>query len=164
MRPACRRGHAALRVSMGLAGLALLLTLAGARPVWARGGDCVFRSSGQLLLAFGSLDPGRASSLQQRATATRREDLEAGDCARGKAMRILVEGGQHDLGGRLRMKHALRNDAYLRYTVQAQPTVQAGPGNGRYLGFELIGRLDPADFANAPGGVYSDTLRLSVRP
>ncbi len=160
--------HAATRAagsSAGLVLLALWLTLGlGTPPAWARGTDCAFRTGGTLVLAFGVLDPSAARQVQQRATASRGEDLDVGDCAPGALMRIRVEGGQHDAGGQLRMRHTLRPDAFLPYTVQVSPTAQRGPGNRVYLDLDLAGRLNPADVAQARGGSYSDTLRISVSP
>lgn len=148
----------------GLALLALCLAFALGTPAWARGSDCAFRTGGALVLAFGVLDPSAAGQARQRAAASRAEDFEVGDCAPGITMRIRVEGGQHDAGGQLRMRHTLRQDAFLTYTVQVTPTAQRGPGNQLYLDLDLAGRLDPADIAQARGGTYSDTLRISVNP
>ncbi len=147
-----------------LAGLVLLAALAVMEPAWARGSDCVFRSAGRIVLAFGALDPSRGWAVQQSAGAARQEDLEAGDCAPGQTLRLRVEGGLHDDRRGLRMKHALRPDAYLRYAVRITPTSQRGPGNRNYLSFQLTGDIQPADLADAPGGLYSDELRLSVTP
>lgn len=142
----------------------LALWAATGTPVWARGNDCSFRSSSTLLLDFGTLDPSAASRAQQRAAAARAEDLQAGDCAPGAQMRIQVEGGLHDAGGQLRMRHIARADTFLRYAVQVEPALQRGPGNQRFLTFELVGRLETTDVAAAPGGAYQDILRLTVTP
>jgi hypothetical protein len=144
--------------------LGLLLWAGPSAPVWARGNDCVFRTGTALVLGFGVLDPSAARRVQQQATAARGEDLQAGDCAPGVQMRIQIEGGQHDAGGQLRMRHATRPDTFLRYTVQVTPVLQRGPGNQRYVGFELLGQLEAADIAVARGGTYQDTLRISVLP
>ncbi|MEY4713068.1 MAG: hypothetical protein RIS88_2518 [Pseudomonadota bacterium] len=145
--------------------LGLLLWAGLGSAAWALGSDCAFRTGGGLVLGFGILDPSAARGVQQQqAVAPRRDDLEAGDCAPGFRMRIQVEGGQHDLGGQLRMKHTTRPDAFLRYAVQVEPSTQQGPGKRRYVGFDLLGRLDAADIATARGGVYQDTLRVSVFP
>ena len=148
----------------GLAGLALLAALTITDPTWARGSNCVFRSPSQVLLTFGPLDPSRGFAIQQRATAARNEDLDVGDCAPGQTMTLRVEGGQHDATGRLRMQHALRPNTYLRYAVRIAPSVQRAPGNGSYISLQLTGTVEPADLADAPAGVYSDVLRLSVTP
>ncbi len=147
-----------------LAGLALLAALTLTPPTWARGNNCVFRSPSQILLLFGPLDPSRGFSVQQRATAARNEDLDVGDCAPGQTMTLRVEGGQHDAAGRQRMQHALHPNTYLRYAVRIAPTAQRAPGNGRYISFQLTGSIEPADLADAPAGVYSDVLRVSVTP
>lgn len=144
--------------------LSLLLWAGLGSTAWALGSDCAFRTGGGLVMGFGILDPSAAHGVQQRATAPRRDDLEAGDCAPGFRMRIQVEGGQHDFGGQLRMKHITRPDAFLRYSVQVEPSTQQGPGNRRYVGFDLLGRLEATDIATARGGVYRDTLRISVFP
>lgn len=175
MTGAVRHGHlsrrtpgrpwlASLALPAALAALAAMATLAGSGRAWAKGTDCAFRSAESPLLNFGVLNPSQGLPVLQRATAPRGEALEAGDCTRGAQMRIQVEGGLHEAGGRLRMKHVSRQDTYLRYTVQVLPAVQRGPGNGRYLSFELVGRIESADIAAAPGGSYSDLLRISVLP
>jgi hypothetical protein len=138
-----------------LAGLALLAALTATPPTEARGNNCVFRSPSQLLISFGPLDPSRGFAVQQRATAVRNEDLDVGDCAPGLT---------HDAAGRQRMQHALRPNTYLRYAVRIAPTVQRAPGNGRYISLQLAASIEPADLADAPAGVYSDVLRLSVIP
>lgn len=147
-----------------LAALALAAAFLTAGGAWARGSDCVFRSAGQIVLAFGVLDPSRGWRVEQRATALSSEDLQVGDCAPGQTLRLRVEGGLHDAGGTMRMKHALLPGTYLRYTARVTPTVQRGPGNRSYIRFELTGDIQPADLADAPGGAYSDVLRLSVTP
>jgi len=147
-----------------LASLVLLATLTVNPPAWARGSNCVFRSPSQVLLGFGILDPSRGFAVQQRATAARTEDLDVGDCAPGQTLTLRVEGGQHDAAGRLRMQHALRPNTYLRYAVRIAPSVQRAPGNGRYISLQLTGTVEPADLADAPAGLYSDVLRLSVTP
>ena len=147
-----------------LASLALLATLIATPTAWARGNNCVFRSSIQIQLSFGTLDPSRGFAAQQRATAARTEDLDVGDCAPGQRMTLRVEGGQHDAAGRLRMQHALRPNSYLPYAVRLTPTVQRAPGNGRYISLQLTGTVEPADLADAPAGPYSDVLSLSVTP
>ena len=147
-----------------LAGLALVAALTVTPPTWARGTNCLFRSSSQILLTFGPLDPSRGFSVQQSATAARNEDLDVGDCAPSQTMTLRVEGGQHDAAGRQRMQHALRPNTFLRYAVRIAPTVQRAPGNGRYISFQLTGNIEPADLADAPAGVYSDVLRVSVTP
>jgi len=147
-----------------LASLALLATLIATPPAWARGNNCVFRSSIQIQLGFGTLDPSRGFAVQQRATAARNEDLDVGDCAPGQRMTLRVEGGQHDAAGRLRMQHALRPNSYLPYAVSLTPTVQRAPGNGNYISLQLTGSIEPADLADAPAGLYSDVLLLSVTP
>lgn len=159
----CLRLHALRGLGL-LPSLVLGTALGLCAPAWARGGDCVFLSGNPLVLVFGVLDPSVMTRIQQRASATRAEDRQAGDCARGTQMQIQVEGGQHDAAGRLRMKHTARHDAYLPYAVQATPATQRGPGNRRYLAFDLVGRIEPADIATARGGTYSDTLRISVTP
>ena len=147
-----------------LTSLALLATLTATPPTWARGSNCVFRSPSQVLLGFGTLDPSRGFAVQQRATAARSEDLDVGDCAPGQTLTLRVEGGQHDAAGRLRMQHALRPNHYLPYAVRLTPTIQRAPGNGRYISFQLTGSIEPADLADAPAGLYSDVLRVSVTP
>ena len=147
-----------------LAGIGLLLGASLNSPAWGRGKDCAFRTGTSPILAFGVLDPSAARAVQQRATAVRNEDLEAGDCAPGAQMRIQVDGGLHDAGGRLRMRHAIRPDAFLPYAVQVDPVMRQGPGKQRYIGFALAGRLEAADIAAARGGTYHDTLRISVFP
>jgi len=147
-----------------LAGVGLLLWIGLHAPAGARGNDCSFRTGSAIVLGFGVLDPSAARVVQQRATAARREDLEAGDCAPGVPMRIQIEGGLHDAGGQLRMRHSTRPDAFLRYAVQVDPATQRGPGNQRYLALELAGRIEAADIATARGGTYHDTLRISVFP
>lgn len=147
-----------------LACVGLLLWSSLHATAWARGNDCAFRTGSAIVLSFGVLDPSAARAVQQRATAARREDLEAGDCAPGVPMRIQVEGGLHDAGSQLRMRHSTRPDAFLRYAVQVDPAAQRGPGNQRYVALELAGRIEAADLANARGGTYQDTLRISVFP
>ena len=147
-----------------LAGLALLAALTATPPTEARGNNCVFRSPSQLLISFGPLDPSRGFAVQQRAIPVRNEDLDVGDCAPGLTMTLRIEGGQHDAAGRQRMQHALRPNTYLRYAVRIAPTVQRAPGNGRYISLQLAASIEPADLADAPAGVYSDVLRLSVIP
>lgn len=142
----------------------LLLGAAIVGPAWGRGGDCVFRTGTSLALGFGVIDPSIPQSIQQQASAPGVEDTQAGDCAPGRQMRIQVDGGQHDAGGQLRMKHNAGHEAYLRYAVQVTPTALRAPGNQRYIGMQLQGRLEPGDIATARGGTYSDTLRISVLP
>lgn len=161
----CQHGHPIGRRHLhdAAVGLALLAALVVASPAQARAKNCSFQSNGQLQLAFGKLLPSQGAPVQQRATAARPEDLSAGDCVASARMRIQVDGGANDAGGRLRMKHSA-SAHYLRYTVQVSPSSLAGPGNKRYVTFELQGAIDAADLANAPSGLYQDQLRISVIP
>ena len=147
-----------------LAGFVLGGPLLSPPAAWAKGNECSFRSTGQLWLAFGTLDPSQAVRVQSAATAIRSMDLEAGDCARGQRMRVTAVRGLHNLGQQLRMQNGSGGNAYLRYTVQITPDTTRGPGNGTYTPFSLQGIIEPADLAAAPAGTYRDALQISVTP
>lgn len=166
MKPAPTQGHHrfAWVAPTCLAGLALGGGLLVTPAAWAKGNDCSFRSTGQLALAFGALDPSQAARVQRTATAAQSSDLEAGDCARGQTMRITAVRGLHNLGQQLRLQNGSIGNAYLRYAVQITPDAPRGPGNGAYARFSLQGIIEPSDIAAAPAGTYHDMLQISVTP
>lgn len=131
--------------------LATTALLGGTLPAYAKGNDCSFQVKG-LSLSFGVLNPGSGAN----AIAPVSGRSTAGDCAPGQTMTIAGDNGSRNL------KNATGD--LIPYSLEGLPQSRSGPGNDNYVPFTFSGVIQWSDYANAPAGVYSDTVIISVTP
>lgn len=135
-------------------------TLAAAGPAaLANNGNCFFRASGTMALAFGSLDPSSGTTVSATVTAATLQADQAGDC-RNVTLSINADNGQNFGGGSRRLSNGTD---FIAYSL-ALPANYAAPGNNRWLTFTFTGSITGTAYQDASVGSYSDTVILSVTP
>lgn len=119
---------------------------------------CHFTNRGPTLLPFGSIDPGASTA----ATVTAQTTFRCNGASRNVSYFISSDDGLSPAGGQPRMRHALQPGQYLPYRLEF-PNAGSAPKN-EIRTLTVTGRIEPADFANAIAGQYSDTVILTIEP
>ncbi|WP_309679282.1 hypothetical protein [Polaromonas sp.] len=140
-----------------LNGIVASLALWGAAlPVYAVGNNCSFRTKG-LIMSFGNLNPSSGSDVLVAVLGA----STAGDCANGQTMMISGDNGLNFNGNR-NLRSGTGN--LIAYSLVGLPQSSGAPGNGNYVPFTFNGSILWSDYANAPAGIYADTVIISVSP
>jgi spore coat protein U-like protein len=86
-----------------------------------------------------------------------------GDCQpANQTLQITADNGLNFSGSR-RLKNVASAD-FIAYSLTALPLTLPKPGNNAFLTFTFSGTVVGSAYANAPAGVYSDTVLISVNP
>lgn len=144
-----------LRLITRCLGTALLLGVAVAAH--ANGNNCLFQSKG-LFMSFGTLDPSSGRDVVVAVSGAN----TAGDCAPGQPMTISGDNGLNYNGSR--NMRSLATGTLIPYSLNGLPLNLSGPGNGSYAPFSFNGTVLWSAYANAPAGLYTDTVIISVTP
>jgi spore coat protein U-like protein len=123
--------------------------------------DCVFRGGG-LALTFGNLDPSSNLDVRKPVTVSTALANEAGDChppAQPMAVEILDGASSRQM----------RNGGdTIAYTITGLPVTLSRPGNNSWAVWLQPGAVEGiiqwSAYANAPAGLYQDTITLVVTP
>jgi len=141
--------------------LGAVLLLAAGRPAFGRDLVCEFQATG-LALAFGNLDPSNAVQVTKAVTAVNTNADRVGDCnALGATLTVQV------IGASSRQLTNLATGASIPYSIGGYPVTLAQPGNNRYalfLNAAMVGVIPAGSYADAPAGLYQDTVTISVTP
>ncbi len=145
--------------SRSSAALACAGLLAAAMPAYSgnpgnTGINCVFRTSGTVGLAFGTLDP----SVGGVRTAT--ASVEVGDCNGQQTMTVTVDQGLRSN----RTMQRLSGTETIQYSV-GPATIQggpSGPGNNAYKTATFTGTVLPGAYLDAVAGTYYDRLIVTL--
>ena len=145
---------------------ALALSLWLTAPAGAANGSCEFRARG-LSLNFGVLDPSSHASVSSPVVpSTSLADL-AGDCNTAGPMTISIAGSSsRQLAG--------PGGGTINYTITGLPVSLPKPGNSpgssgkNYVPWfnpgQLQGVIQWSAYADAPAGLYSDTVTVVITP
>ena len=135
--------------------VAVLLACTSAQAV---NGNCEFRVVGTMSMSFGTIDP--SSTTAAIATITPGQVAQIGSC-RNVTMSVTADQGRNFSGSRRLALGA--GAAFIPYSLTL-PANRPGPGNNNWVDLEITGTIAPADFQNAPAGVYSDSVVITVSP
>jgi hypothetical protein len=139
--------------------LAALLLACGV-PAHGKDSACEFKAVG-LALAFGTLDPSNPIEVIKPVQAVNVGAGTVGDCSiAAGTMTVSVIGST---------SRQLTNGAggAIAYELRGFPLAMPQPGNKVYANFlsvDLTGRIAAGAYADAPAGIYWDTVTLSVTP
>jgi spore coat protein U-like protein len=85
-------------------------------------------------------------------------------CTKGMTFNVTDNNGTNFSGGNRRMKHATLAE-YIPYSFAYSPTTGTGTGkNGVAQTIAITSAVALADFQDATGGSYSDTVIITVAP
>lgn len=128
--------------------------MAAATPAHSNGSTCLFRVSGTIGLAFGTLDP----SVGGPKTAT--GSVEVGDCNGSQVMVVTIDQGQR---GNRTMIRDLGTET-IAYSIGAVTIAggSAGPGNGAYKVASFTGTVQASAYLDAVAGTYRDRLVVTL--
>ena len=123
-------------------------------PAYSNGSNCLFRASGTVGLAFGSMDP----SVGGPRTAT--GQVEVGDCNGPQMMLVTIDQGQR---GNRTMLRDLGTET-IAYSIGAVTIAggSTGPGNNSYKVASFTGTVQASAYLGAVAGTYRDRLIVTL--
>ena len=147
---------------------ALAVSLWAASSAHAGGTTCLFRATGTITIAFGSLDPSTGSNAVANASVGTVGADEVGDCNPTSAnMQMAVGNGQNYSGGSRRLRSGTN---YIPYSVSFSgwsgtgPFTRARPGNNTWVTLTMTATILGTDYQDAPAGTYTDSVVLTLTP
>jgi hypothetical protein len=133
----------------------LLVSLVLCHPVFAKNRACKFQVTSDLKLNFGVIDPSSVAPVSAPVVAVTVGSDQAGDC---KKLTMTVAART---GTVLQLTNG--TGGVIPYSLTTFTT--AAPGNNKYSQVVLQGTITPANFQNAPAGLYSQSnVVLDVSP
>lgn len=135
-------------------------------PSWAADAVCQFQARG-LNLNFGALDPSSNASTNYPVVAATTFANMAGDCTGTGNMTISIVGSAS--------RQLVSGANTINYTITGFPislpkpgnAPQGNPGSGYISWFapnQIQGTIQWSAYADAPAGIYSDSVTISVTP
>ncbi|NPC58065.1 spore coat protein U domain-containing protein [Caenimonas soli] len=130
--------------------------MAAAMPAYSNGSNCLFRVSGTVGLAFGTLDPSVGGPKSVTGS------VEVGDCNAVQLMAISIDQGQR---GNRTMIRDLGTET-IAYSIGAVTFAggNAGPGNNNFKVASFMGTVQASAYLGAVAGTYRDRLILTLTP
>lgn len=138
---------------------------------WAAGSVCEFRALGGLALEFGTLDPS-INQPAQATLATNNLSNMAGNCNGPGNMTISIVGSTS--------RQLVSGANTINYTITGLPISIPKPGNAPsgneppgnpdkgyitwFIPSQIVGIIPWNAFADAPAGVYSDSVTIDISP
>lgn len=121
---------------------------------------CRITGSTNLTLAFGTIEPASATN----ATASASTTIRCAGTDKFATYSFTAGDGQNPLGaGERRMRHGAVMTEFLSYALSVSPA-SATIAKGATLLITFTGTITPAEFQNAVGGSYSDTVAITLTP
>jgi hypothetical protein len=120
--------------------------------------NCRFQSANGAVLSFGAIDPSSASN----ATASTTLVIRCTGSSATASYSITTNDGLHASGpGQPRLQNTTAATNFMAYTIA--PVNGTTPKNTN-TNVNITGTITVANFQNALGGAYSDTVTLTLSP
>lgn len=84
-------------------------------------------------------------------------------CTNGTTWTITDDDGLHEAAGSHRMQHATSLTDYIPYSF-TYTTTGTGSGRNTTINMDIAGQVAAADYLDALGGNYADTVTLTINP
>jgi spore coat protein U-like protein len=122
--------------------------------------SCRITGQSSLTLPFGNVDPASATD----ATATVSTTIRCAGSDNFATYAFAAGDGQNPLGaGDRRMRHGTVVTEFLPYGLSIAPASATIPKGATQL-ITITGTITPAQFQNVLGGLYSDTVPITLTP
>jgi spore coat protein U-like protein len=122
--------------------------------------SCRITGPSNLTLPFGNLDPASATN----ATATVSTTIRCTGSDNFATYAFTADSGQNPQGaGNRRMRHGTVVTEFLPYALSIAPASATIPKGTTQL-ITITGTITPAQFQNVLGGLYSDTVEITLTP
>ena len=132
-----------------------LLSLLLCPTAFANGGSCGFKVAGNLQLNFGTLDPSSGVAVTRPVVAATVGSDQVGSC-NNVSMTV-----QARTGSVLELTNGSGGIIPYTLTTFSAPA----PGNNTYTQLVLQGTVPPANYQNAPAGIYTQSnVFLDISP